>query len=95
MHFCTGSARHASAYSVSIKQRAISQNRPLADSGDFFWTQPPPQQYSPLLWKLYMPAIGKLRPALGSTGIDLADSSSKLKPTRKDKYRQLHRVLDK
>lgn len=36
MHFCTGSAQHASAYSVSIKQRAIGQNRPLADSGDFF-----------------------------------------------------------
>jgi hypothetical protein len=93
MHFCTGSARHASAYSVaSSSWRLVTTGLQILAT---FLDTTTPQQYSPLLWKLYMPAIGKLRPALGSTSIDLADSSRKLKPTRKDKYRQLHRVLDK
>jgi hypothetical protein len=37
------------------------------------WQRGPSQQYSPLLWKLYMPAIGKFRPALRSIGTTVAD----------------------
>ena len=42
------------------------RSRPAELALIYEWQRGLSQQYSPLLWKLYIPAIGKFRPALRS-----------------------------
>jgi hypothetical protein len=54
--------------------RGVMPSRPAQLALIYEWRRAPPQQHSPLLWKLYMPAIGKFSPSLRSTGTNVADS---------------------
>jgi hypothetical protein len=51
----------------------VMPSRPAQLALIYEWQRGPSQRYSPLLWKLYMPAIGKFRPALRSMGTTAAD----------------------
>ena len=46
--------------------RGVMRSRPAELALIYEWQRGLSQQYSPLLWKLYIPAIGKFRPALRS-----------------------------
>ena len=46
--------------------RGVMRSRPAQLALIYEWQRGLSQQYSPLLWKLYIPAIGKCRPALRS-----------------------------
>jgi hypothetical protein len=58
---------------LSIDVSAINAVAACTLALTYEWQRGRSQQYSPLLWKVYMPAIGKVRPALRSMGTTVAD----------------------
>ena len=58
---------------LSVDVSAINAVAACTLALTYEWQRGRSQQYSPLLWKLYMPAIGKFRPALRSMGTTVAD----------------------